>query len=66
MNHYKEEKNIKDILAMRPISDKNAILEHNGRTIIYGAGKTGRCTLALLKQQTLLSITLSILKELKE
>lgn len=50
MNHYKEEKSIKDILAMRPIFDKNTILERNRRTIIYGAGETGRRVRILLER----------------
>jgi FkbM family methyltransferase len=50
MNHSKEEKNIKDILALKPTSNKSIILDHKGKTIIYGAGETGRRVRVLLEQ----------------
>jgi FkbM family methyltransferase len=50
MNRCKEEKNIKDILALRLASDKNIILKRNRPTIIYGAGETGQRVRTLLEQ----------------
>lgn len=48
MYHY--EKEVREILAARKRPDKSIILDHKGRTVIYGAGKTGRRVLALLKR----------------
>lgn len=53
MNHCEEEKNIKDILALRPASDKNTILKSNHPITIYGAGETGRRVRALLEQHAI-------------
>jgi len=48
MNYY--EKEVREILAARKMPDKSIILEHKGKTVIYGAGKTGRRVLTLLKR----------------
>ncbi|MEW6087957.1 MAG: FkbM family methyltransferase [bacterium] len=50
MNYCEEEKNIKDILAVKQTFDKNAFLSHHGRTIIYGAGETGKRVRVLLER----------------
>lgn len=48
MYHY--EKEIRQILVARKRPDKSIILGHKGRTVIYGAGNTGRRVLTLLKR----------------
>jgi FkbM family methyltransferase len=48
MSNYK--KKIKDIFGLRKKPDKSIVLDRKGRTVIYGAGSTGKRVLALLQQ----------------
>jgi FkbM family methyltransferase len=50
MSHSSEENDIRGILMARRNPDKSAILDTGERTVIYGAGGTGRRVLALLKK----------------